>query len=458
MTVKTGYPRLPKPRKVDYSPSPANKRSRIIDKSLIGGYRHWSYVSFAGTGLVGHFNKYNLLRTRSGASMPQFKQKIRQHQDATTSLTGLYSTLDWSGDLGGVVHYTWDSTNGFVNSKTKQHERAYGNNTIVSMLSILPGPPSYTGNADGRASNKFLSEVRKTQTRFSGPTFLGELRETQRMLRRPAEALWKNLEGYERDLRKRKASNPKRWIYSIPDLWLEHAFGWRPLMMDIDDAFSALNSLLDGEHVEHISCGAVDSKVGNELNGTYTVAGTNYIRGNYRKVETWQAYVRYRGDVVVQAATTFADKAARWGFTPEEFLPTAWELLPWSFLVDYFTTIGDFIDASGARTSSIKWAARTQRLKTTVKAVGQMDVNLIRSVIPAANFLFAYPASQVPSYVVYTQTSISRSSVPTGSIQPDLSIRWEGPRWGQIANMAALLGSFNSGLHFQNPSKRTYRL
>lgn len=402
----------------------------------------------------------NFVRLRDGVSVPKWQEKIKNHEDATSNFNGTYDTLDIIGDVSGVFKYTCDST-GFPTPHGPKvvEERLTGSFIGTKALANPYYGSGFVGNADGRASNKFLSEVRATQSQFSAPTFLGELRETQRMLRRPAAALWENLLGYEAGLKKAKRRNPKRWIYSIPDLWLEHSFGWRPLMMDIEDAWNTLLTFLDQEHVKHISKAGVDNRHVDDTYQQATPNGLSFAQVTGRRIRREEAIVRYRGDVVVQAATTFADKAARWGFNPSEFVATAWELLPWSFLVDYFTTIGDFIDASGARTSSLKWVCKTVRKKSRdywvlsydpIATTSGLNANFKASIVANASL------SKSPAQAIFERRSITRTS---GTVPlPDLSIRWEGPKWGQIANMAALLGSFNANLHFQTPSRRNYRL
>lgn len=416
----------------------------------------WTYFTVQPANRVTS-NTFLFQRVRNGSGVLNWKKKIANHEDATSDFTATYDSAQWNGKVGGVIKYSKDSFgNWSQNGPLVIEERLTGDYIGYQCITNPFTGTGWIGNADGRASNKFLSAVRETQTRFSAPTFIGELRETQRMLRKPAAALWDNILGYEAKLKKAKFRNPKRWIYSIPDLWLEQAFGWKPLMMDIEDAWGSLKHLLQKEHTEHISKAAVDNRhVGDQL-FYQTPIGMNYMTVKLMQFKREESIVRYRGDVVVQAATTFADTAARWGFNPEEFVATAWELLPWSFLVDYFTTIGDFIDASGARTSSLKWVCKTVRTKSRDFKRAEVDPKYSVEAIPKASQVTAFSTEQSPAWSTFERRRITRTKgeVPV----PDLSIRWEGPKWGQIANMSALLGSFNANLHFQTPRRRNYRL
>lgn len=54
------------------------------------------------------------------------------------------------------------------------------------------------------------------------------------------------------------------------------------------------------------------------------------------------------------------------GFNLEEFVPTVYELMPWSFLVDYFSNLGTVIETGCASQSMIKFALKTTTFESTV--------------------------------------------------------------------------------------------
>jgi hypothetical protein len=47
--------------------------------------------------------------------------------------------------------------------------------------------------------------------------------------------------------------------------------------------------------------------------------------------------------------------------TPKDFLPTAWDLLPFSFIADYFANIGDIINAVSLLGTNYVFTCRTER-------------------------------------------------------------------------------------------------
>lgn len=53
------------------------------------------------------------------------------------------------------------------------------------------------------------------------------------------------------------------------------------------------------------------------------------------------------------------------GFRPDRFVPTLYELLPWSWLVDYVSNLGTVIDSSCQAQHMVKFVVRSQKLENT---------------------------------------------------------------------------------------------
>lgn len=408
----------------------------------------------------------NLQRTRTGESVPKWKDKIKNHQQATSLLVGTYTSIDLINPVQkGSISWHFDVGPGYVPGATRREESVHGNYCAVKQSSVSTNSnATWDSNVFGRAANRYLSEARKQVTRMSAPTFLGELKQTLRMLRRPMEAIGQSADRYYRELSKRKLAEQRQrrrkglpelpkdspkweWLYAVPGLWLEYSFGWVPLMMDVEDALDALDSLTQKEMTVKISKGSQGAKLISQTLSSGSFPGCNRLRHGFSERIREHTLVRYRGDVLSQAATTYAEKGARWGFTPSEFLPTAWELLPWSFLVDYFVSIGDYLDSRFANTASLRWTCETVRRTRTSEMLMWVDKKASEGSIPGGGLPVCEPGSPSRSFLKRVTLQRTPGVIPA----PAVTFNFIDQSSKHLANMSALLGMVGVNLHTQKP-------
>lgn len=393
----------------------------------------------------------------TGVENPKWRQQVQNVQNATTPMTAeRWSVTRRRGHMS--IAFRWDPVLGFNSTKrVEQWARGHiASNQHLTALPVIDG--AWTSTADARARAKAFQEIRKLQVQFSGPIALGELRETIRMLRKPAGALGQKCWSYVdrvKKLKGRPGSEP--WNKAVSQAWLEAQFGWKPLMRDIEEATEAYNDVLDsGEVVLKFSVGAGDGKRTQDIQDTFLAVAGSYLRHiRYRSTDHGH-YVRYRGAVSNELFpnTTIYDRAARWGFTPSEFFPTAWELLPWSFLADYFANIGDIITAAATSTVGLRWVNKSDIRTVTARYLLTPDLAWARSILGKA--WLGGTGQSSTSWI--TRSRVVRSSGISLTIPeltftvPDLErspIKW--------LNIAALLNQAR-GVHPQRTSGRNYRL
>jgi hypothetical protein len=318
----------------------------------------------------------------------------------------------------------------------------------------VPGFVSNIFDVENKARAKFYKALRRVAVSFSGPTFLGELRETLHMLRRPAQALWTSSEGYLSALKKEKRANPKHWTKTLSGLWLEHSFGWLPLISDAKSAAEAYRRLYQQPKSKVVTSsfkGGWDLSSGLDPaydHGPRPLCGTGLlVRTEAQRTD--EANVRYKAKVKAKAEMTPWDNMALFGFTPSEFIPSAWELLPWSFLADYFTNIGDVITASVTSTADIVYVVRTERTFARYFGwTGVLQSDMTSYYTPP---YWTVSVSGSRCNWEFNRKTIKRSKgsgvpLPVFSASFNLSD-------GQLGNIAALLGQSRL-LHPQNPRFR----
>lgn len=166
----------------------------------------------------------------------------------------------------------------------------------------------------------------------------GRFREAARQLGVDRYALipWNRLS--KRDLAKSFGAN-----------WLEYHFGWEPLVKDI---YNSIDLLSKGPPSGRFVGRGVLTKTYTMYDGSYAVSWNPWIWvGNYmyRKTVVVRSSTRMQATVVVDSENLFL--ASQLGLTnPAAVL---WEVVPFSFVVDWFTNVGDYIsqfsDLAGCR-------------------------------------------------------------------------------------------------------------
>lgn len=145
----------------------------------------------------------------------------------------------------------------------------------------------------------------------------------------------------------RPFDNPGRTINKrVSDSWLQLQYGWLPLVSDVTSAAELLAQIMDGgrDIRQTIKKSARDStEIVSE--GTLMWDSTpNAYLYKYRETLSQQAVAR-TGYVV---DITNADLATLASTGLDNPMLVAWELVPYSFVVDWFYKVGDFLSALSA--------------------------------------------------------------------------------------------------------------
>jgi len=125
------------------------------------------------------------------------------------------------------------------------------------------------------------------------------------------------------------------------------------------------------------------------------------------------------------------------GFTPEEFIPSLYELVPWSFLADYFTNLGGVVRGNYTRCDTVIWAiesTQTQSYRTVSQSVDRERLELRwpgRVIAVLGGLLYRGTG---------TKTSVTRRLLVPGELPAvSLQVYDLGLNFTQTANVMALL-------------------
>jgi hypothetical protein len=307
---------------------------------------HWSTYAYSG------FNPVSPQVTSgsffadcqsSGYKLPNWRDRIRNRQSATTLFGSTSYTVSNSFiTAGNEALFVRD-----VFPVDRQHRKAeaFGVYPIGNFLS--PGAPSSAVQARvrNRALSRFLAEVRSAFSSIEGGQDLGEYREAIHSVLHPMQSLRDLTVKYLSKLKKAKGRYKHSNISlkkALADSYLEWTFGWNPLISDIAEGFVAIQNSASAFPTKKVYGSSSEDFQGSNVE-VYLAPAAN-LNLSYTDKRTYQFSTRIKGEVKVLApgATRFSD-AEILGFTPREFAPTAWDLLPLSFVADYFTNIGDMI-------------------------------------------------------------------------------------------------------------------
>jgi len=146
---------------------------------------------------------------------------------------------------------------------------------------------------------------------------------------------------------KQLLKHPYRTLRKLGDEWMQYRYGIMPLVYSFNDILK--NSKRHMVHTEKKTRVVTPRK----MNVTLPQSSSNYV---------WQQYtgtVRYTATVYQVYSSEEASLYAGLGFNP---LVTAWELIPYSFVIDWFVNVGDYIARkTGAILSEICWACVSRR-------------------------------------------------------------------------------------------------
>jgi hypothetical protein len=358
------------------------------------------------------------VQSRTGFTNPKWKQQVAAFQNATTA----YSLTS------GLVK---DAPGSFVLDYYHGTDRRRATMSGDFARQVLPSISASSTAAESISRVDFYKKLKKTQQKFGGGVFLGELRETAALVRKPYVEIPRLIKNYT-DRAKGIIKAPRKsltWTQrekKVADAWLTATFGILPLVSDVQDAADALASLFDSEQQKRVS------GIGRDWNQSsltsvqcYNPGGGAYVCGRMAREEKADVLVKYTGGVHVRAVgpnmSSLPDISRRFGFSVKEFVPTFYELLPWSFLLDYVTSVGDVLNAWAVSYSSVKWQCRVELHKRVAKTSLVYDEAETKARVPGLVTGVGYLGSCTSYLDTYVRSNPGQVPLPVLEFRSALS-------------------------------------
>jgi len=334
--------------------------------SMTGDHRDIFDFDYSTLGTVtGHLPYVNSF---SGSQNASWRRIIAAGQDATTQANGVKYHIENGTDFSYTYHATSTNVN-ILSDRNQKGARTHGNlgPNLVFPNPFAFNPANYFPDTRNRAIRKFLESAKSARSSFESGQDLGELKQTIESLIHPMKSLSDLTLKYFSSLKKAKRRYPRARDLrkALSDSYLEYRFGWRPLALDIADAISNIDrrrmsnvascfgSATDTRQLDHIGPDPYQPFPETFLSlETYVLAKYQIrIKGAIR------LNLDDQGNIPLAQSLQLS--------TLNDFAVTAWDLLPYSFVVDYFTNVGDIVNSLTFPTSDLTYACMTEHFTIT---------------------------------------------------------------------------------------------
>lgn len=404
---------------------------------------------------------YNFERT--GVSLPQWKAKIRSGVNAATAMDVVKRDVKVGPVPRWHVDYTWFGPPDWAGIRTFDTRNDMLTTSVdIAILGTTFGhlAPETVAEAESRATSALYRQIRQFDHQFQGAVVVGEFGKTVRMIANRAQSLKRGVLSYvtkaasvrakalsgrnlarQRNLRLKGVSTSlsQRYQSQIANAYLEAVFGWVPLIHDIREGAEALLRLREKfPRIRFRAMGAAEKLIS-------TVPSSSDL-GNFQK-EITQIYrhktIYYGAFQATRSSndiSSYCERAvALSGFDLRSFVPTLWELTPYSFLVDYFVNVGELLEAASTDTSLVAWLVK-------VSVARSLEIQHLTWVGPSAFYYSVYTNGERMNPAFSGQGGSVDRSIDVISRQPLAGVPQLVPRFKiaevsgkQMLNMAALL-------------------
>lgn len=376
--------------------------------------------------------------TRGGLSLPGYRQIIARKGNATTPRSVVYHNIviepghEYGMEIGQLA-----------SAPHPQAVSCFGNRMVISTtIPSLPAGPntSQSAEVDSYCAQKFRAKCEETLVTFGGPTFLGELKETIGFLTKPWPGIlraskrfyYSMLRIYRRIPRRRRnrPGNKRRIAETLENSWLSWKLAISPLIEDIESVCGVISNYDK----------TVALKVRSAHRGTFSVkAGADNPLGG---TMYWNRDTVYRCSMIGELAARIIPPPGTlervqqmiqmdYRGLIENFVPTVYQLIPMSFVLDYVSNAGAVLESTCVAHPQLAWLSTSR--KTVQRRFAVYYPN--RAVAPKVDYL------NPPQRITIRNVGKLQHEVVTLSRtdeRPDIQFYFELPNVFQALTITAL--------------------
>jgi len=404
--------------------------------------------------------------TATGSSVKDWRNRLAHGRDASTPYSRTSRKVRVLSSGNWKTYAQWRQ-----NSVSQWWPYSTSGNGHVTFNSVAPDI-SVPSSVENKARSKFVSAMRDTRQAMDGTTFLAEIHKTLHQMRHPLSSLRSGISDYltlankrglaalttgtlrrgnglasrsnRRQSGSRNTVRRRALMDALTGTYLEWKFGVQPTLLDLQDANRALlrqsGHLLTRTEIhgraewnQQIPDSAVYEDSNWVLSGLLVPLGptSNGRITARRKVEI-------KGKVSFTACVGYPEHepslSREFGFTPENFIPSLWELFPWSWALDYALNVDDYLSAYTASYADILWV---NRAVTTLVTETWVDCGI--SGLPASSANFQQLGSLVvsPSIVEIETQTYARAPIEATAANFSPVFHFSVPSAVQMLNLAS---------------------
>ncbi|DAD51073.1 maturation protein [ssRNA phage SRR7976299_1] len=302
---------------------------------------------------------YSGSRVKTGLSDPSWRDKVQSLVDATNPYE--MDVFPSKGAINPPISWYWVTrdTRWPPDRYYRTVMTGYPGTVLVAPVVKYTSVSAASEAAISACKLAFLSKVRGITTPWQGGVFLGELKELTALIHGRSSLLFKITKRSNRRMRRALVRN---WSWDrIEKLYLEWTYAVAPLIGDVKSYADAIETLFSEPKVTPVVVTIPFDQI--PLGGGFELAVWSTWAKTY---SYWKAFqsgsVRIVGSVKDELnGPSLVRAQSVLGFNLKDFIPTVYELLPYSFLVDYFTTVGDVVNGFFTDTSSVVYSSQTVR-------------------------------------------------------------------------------------------------
>jgi hypothetical protein len=217
---------------------------------------------------------------------------------------------------------------------------------LSAYASGASSPPSIFVNESAMRDVALVKAYAKmNESSVNGGEIFTELGKTVAMLRHPFRSAGKLAQEMFQFKRQRMRKRLRTAAQAASDAWLEYRYGWRPLVLDTATIIEKAHTVMDSPAKRGL---VARSSVGDRVDSTshYTDLDGGYGRKFKGTISLSQdirvsAGVRYN----VASQTTGENLSSLFGTRPRDVPGLIWDLIPYSFVVDWFVDVGGWLEA-----------------------------------------------------------------------------------------------------------------